>query len=64
MQEDIFIYFDKINGSWLWSVEKGDYRTQGVHDNLEKAEQYAFEVAGNLPDAGNIHTLYNPTKIG
>lgn len=62
MVEDIIIHFDGINGSWLWSLEKGKYRAKGVQDTLEKAEQYAFEVAGNLPDAGNIHTIYNPSK--
>ena len=62
MVENITIHFDEINGSWLWSLEKGKYRAKGVQDTLEKAEQYAFEVAGNLSDAGNIHTIYNPGK--
>jgi len=62
MKEDVVIHFDRINGSWLWSLEKGKYRAQGVQDTLEKAEQYAFEVAGNLPDTGTIHTIYNPSK--
>lgn len=62
MVENITIHFDGINGSWLWLLEKGKYRAKGVQNTLEKAEQYAFEVAGNLPDAGNIHTVYNPPK--
>lgn len=62
MREDITIHFDKINGTWLWTLEKGDYKIRGTQDTLEKAEQYAYEVAGNLPDVGTIHTLYNPSK--
>ena len=62
MVEDITIHFDGINGSWLWSLEKGKYRAKGVKDTLEKAEQYAFEVANQLPEAGIIHTIYNPGK--
>jgi hypothetical protein len=62
MKEDVVIHFDRINGSWLWSLEKGKYRAQGVQDTLEKAEQYAFEVAGNLPDVGIINSIYNPGK--
>ncbi len=62
MREDVTIHFDRINGSWLWSIEKGKYRAQGVQSDLEKAEQYAFEVVGNLPDVGTIHTIYNPPK--
>lgn len=62
MTEDITIHFDGINGSWMWSLKKGKYRAQGVQDTLDKAEQYAFETAGNLPEAGNIHTIYNPGK--
>lgn len=62
MSEEIIIHFDKINGSWMWSLEKGKYQMRGVQETLDKAEQYAYEVANQLPDAGTIHTVYNPAK--
>ena len=62
MKEDVQVHFDKINGSWMWFVEKGKYQMRGACDTLDKAESKAFEVLGNLPDVGVVHTFYSPGK--
>jgi hypothetical protein len=62
MREDVTIYFDGINGSWLWTLAKGKYQARGTSKTLEDAEDKAFEVADQLPNIGHIHTVYNPAK--
>ena len=62
MNEDAQVHFDRINGAWMWFVEKGKYQMRGACDTLDKAESKAFEVLGNLPDLGVVHTFYSPGK--
>lgn len=62
MDENTTIHFDKIRGSWLWSVKKGKYQVQGVQDSLIEAEKHAFKAVNQLSESGTIHTIYNPPK--
>jgi len=62
MREDVKIKFEQKNDRWTWHLSKGKFQSGGMHESLEKAEQYAFEVANELPDVGVIHTSYNPGK--
>lgn len=61
-REDILITFESHNDLWHWHLIKGKYAAGGTTNSLDKAEDKAFEVADQLPNAGVIQTKYIPGK--